>query len=84
MSWLAAVLLAWSLPDTREDGTSFAVSDVSHYNVYRNGEYYDTTHARSYEATRAGTYQVQCVDTLSLESALSNKIRIKGKQLRGD
>ena len=79
MIWLVAVTLVWTTPATRTDGTSLPPGDISHYDVYRNGEYLDTTHATSYVAPRSGRYEVRCVDTLSQESEPSNAVRLKGK-----
>ena len=76
------VLLMWTVPQTRTDGSALDGRDIGYYAIYRNGEEWDATTATSYEAARNGTYTVRCVLTDGSASDDSNslRIRMKGKK----
>ena len=77
------VLLMWTVPTTREDGSTLDAGSISHYVLYRNGEEWFSTTATSYEAERNGTYCVLVVLSDGSTSDCSNSLRVrisKGKK----
>ena len=76
------VLLMWTVPTTREDGSALDARSISHYVLYRNGEEWFSTTAKSYDADRQGNYCVRVIDDSGNTSDCSNSlhIRVKGKK----
>ena len=76
------VLLMWTVPTTRTDGSALDPGSISHYVLFRNGEEWFSTTATSYEAARNGTYTVRVVDMDGNSSVPSNsaRVRIKGNK----
>ena len=74
MTWLIAVLLAWTAPTERENGDYLPPEEISHYVVLLNGQFYDNTEATEYEALAKGDWSVQCVDVYGFVSETSNVI----------
>ena len=84
--FLSNLLLAWSVPTHREDGTTIKQEEIAHYSLYRDGELYDhlTTNELTIKKYKGcHTFYVTATDTNDLTSQVSNEIRTchnKGKK----
>ena len=76
------VILAWSTPATRTDGSALDVREISYYVIIRNGEEWGQTTATTYSVDRSGEYTVRCVDSAGITSSPSNSLRVKVKGRR--
>lgn len=72
IEFLMAIMLYWDAPTMRTDGTPLYSNEISFYEMYHNGEYYDSTKLTEMEVTSYGDYQVRCVDTEGRYSEFGN------------
>jgi hypothetical protein len=74
------VLLMWTTPITRTDGTALEAHEIEYYEVQRNRELYTTTTENHAEAAHPGLYRVMCCDVHSRCSVWSNELRVKRRK----
>jgi hypothetical protein len=82
MDLILALLLYWNVPTTRVDGMPLYSNEISHYEMYYNGAYYDQTANTQMEVTGYGDFQVRTVDIEGQVSDFSNTVSVtqeKGK-----
>ena len=81
-SMLMGLLLGWDQPETRVDGQPLYTTEISHYELYLNGEYYDQTTGLQLEVSAYGDYQVRCIAVDGTVSEFSNTVThavVKGR-----
>jgi hypothetical protein len=76
------VLLMWTVPQTRSDGSPLDNGEIAYYVIYRGDSAWDETTATTYDAQRQGNYCVRAVDSGGNTSACSNTVRVKVKGKR--
>ena len=82
MAYAIAVLLGWTVPATREDGTSIEPWEISHYVLYRGDREYAQTTESHYDVGDHGVFTVRAVDVRGGVSGSSNGVRVKKRDLR--
>ena len=75
--------LSWEIPTKRIDGSILHPYQIAYYRLERNESPYESTTGTSTTITLPGRYCVRVIDTDGLESACSNVLNIKRKDLRG-
>ena len=76
---LAALVLTWSVPTEREDGTPLGEGEIIGYEMYRDGEPLVTIEpdVHTLEVSEDGDYTVRAIDSDHQVSEHSNVVAVK-------